>query len=91
MIMLAKVIKRANKKAMEESARLLDRLYQALTYQRVVKAFTMEDGERERFETVANDVYRKAMKIAWFNSFSRINNEVLGVTMISLPRWTLVV
>ena len=84
MLMLAKVIKRANKRAMEESARLLDRLYQALTYQRVVKAFTMEDAERERFETVANDVYRKAMKIAWFNSFSRINNEVLGVTMISL-------
>jgi len=84
MIWLAKVTKRANKKAMEESAKLLDRLYQALTYQRVVKAFTMEDGERERFETVANDVYRKAMKIAWFNSFARINNEVLGVTMISL-------
>ena len=84
MIMLAKFTKRANKKAMEESARLLDRLYQALTYQRVVKAFTMEGGERQRFETVANAVYKKAMKIAWFNSFSRINNEVLGVSMISL-------
>ena len=84
MIALARVTKRANRKAIEESAKLLDRLYQALTYQRVVKAFTMEDGERERFQYVANDVYRKSMKIAWFNSFSRINNELLGVSMISL-------
>ena len=84
MIALARVTKRANRKAIEESAKLLDRLYQALTYQRVVKAFTMEDGERERFQYVANDVYKKSMKIAWFNSFSRINNELLGVSMISL-------
>ena len=84
MIALARVTKRANRKAIEESAKLLDRLYQALTYQRVVKAFTMEDGERERFQYVANDVYIKSMKIAWFNSFSRINNELLGVSMISL-------
>ena len=84
MIALAKVTKRANRKAIEESAKLLDRLYQALTYQRVVKAFTMEDGERERFQVVANDVYKKGMRIAWFNSLSRINNELLGVSMISL-------
>ena len=84
MIALAKVTKRANRKAIEESAKLLDRLYQALTYQRVVKAFTMEDGERDRFQTVANDVYKKGMKIAWFTSLSRINNELLGVSMISL-------
>ncbi len=84
MIALARVTKRANRKAIEESAKLLDRLYQALTYQRVVKAFTMEDGERERFQHVANDVYSKSMKIAWYNSFSRINNELLGVSMISL-------
>ncbi len=84
MIALAKVTKRANRKAIEESAKLLDRLYQALTYQRVVKAFTMEDGERDRFQTVAKDVYQKGMRIAWFNSISRINNELLGVSMISL-------
>ena len=84
MIKLAKFTKRANRRALEESAKLLDRLYQALTYQRVVKAFTMEQGERDRFENVANEVYHKGMRIAWFNSFARINNEVLGVSMISL-------
>lgn len=84
MIRLAKVTKRANKKAVEESAKLLDRLYQALTYMRVVKAYTMEDAERMRFQRVARDVYRKGMKISVFSALSRINNELLGVSMISL-------
>ena len=84
MIKLARVTKRANKRAMEESARLLDRLYQSLTYMRVVKAFTNEDAERQRFQFVANDVYRKSMRISVFNALSRINNELLGVSMLTL-------
>ena len=84
MMQLARMTKRANKKAMEESARLLNRLYQSLTYLRVVKAFTNEPAERKRFRTVANDVYRKGMRIAFYNSLSRMNSELLGVGMISL-------
>jgi len=84
MMQLARMTKRANKKAMEESARLLNRLYQSLTYLRVVKAFTNEPAERRRFRTVANDVYRKGMRIAFYNSLSRMNSELLGVGMISL-------
>ena len=84
MVKLAKITKRANKRAMEESARLLNRLYQALTYLRVVKAFTNEDNERKRFQVVARDVYKKSMRISIFGALSRINNELLGVTMITI-------
>ena len=84
MVKLAQVTKRANKRAMEESARLLNRLYQALTYMRVVKAFTNEDNERNRFKVVAQDVYKKSMRISVFGALSRINNEILGVTMITI-------
>ncbi len=84
MIKLAQVTKRANKRAMEESARLLNRLYQAMTYMRVVKAFTNEDNERSRFKVVAQDVYKKSMRISIFGALSRINNELLGVTMITV-------
>jgi ATP-binding cassette subfamily B protein/subfamily B ATP-binding cassette protein MsbA len=84
MITLARMTKRANKKAVEDSAKLLDRLYQALTYLRAVKTFTNEDKERERFQLVARDVYKKGMKIAFYNSLSRINSELLGVGMITL-------
>ncbi|MEM7784697.1 MAG: ATP-binding cassette domain-containing protein, partial [Planctomycetota bacterium] len=84
MMHLARLLKRANRRAMEESANLLNRLYQSLTYLRVVKAFTSEDNERQRFQRVANDVYRRSMKISVFTALSRINNEILGVSMITL-------
>ena len=84
MIKLARLTKKANRRAIEESARLLNRLYQALMYLRVVKAFTMEDSERTRFKVVAHDVYKKSMLIAVFHSLSRMNNELLGVCMVSL-------
>jgi len=84
MIKIAGMTKRANKKALEESARLLNRLYQALTYLRVVKAFTMEADEKQRFKVVARDVYKKSLWISFYGALSRMNNEVLGVCMISL-------
>lgn len=84
MLLLAKSTKRANRKAMEESARLLNRLYQALTYSRVVRAFTMENHERSRFQLVAKDVYGRAMKISWYSALARVNNELLGVSIIGM-------
>lgn len=84
MLKLAKITKRANKKAMEDSAKLLDRLYQALVYMRTVRAFNMEDGERARFQHVAKDVYKKSMRISWLGSLARMNTELFGVAMISL-------
>ena len=83
-VALARVTKRANRKAMEESAKLMNRLYQSVTYMRVVRAFTSEDSERERFQNVADTVYHKSMKISIFGALSRINNELLGVSMITL-------
>lgn len=82
--MLARATRRAAKRAIEQSAKLMDRLYEAITYQRVVKSFTMEDAERSRFQGVAQDIYKKRMQIAWLESLSRINNELLGVSMITL-------
>lgn len=84
MYFLARLTKRANKRALEESARLLNRLYQALSYSRIVKAFSMENHERQRFQKVAKDVYKKQMRIQIYSAFARMNNEVLGVSMICL-------
>jgi ATP-binding cassette subfamily B protein/subfamily B ATP-binding cassette protein MsbA len=82
--MLARATRRAAKRAIEQSANLMDRLYEAIAYQRVVKSFTMEDAERFRFSGVAQDIYKKRMRIAWLESLSRTNNELLGVSMITL-------
>lgn len=84
MIRLAQSSKRANKRSMEESAKLMNRLFQALTYIKVVKAFTMEKHERARFKHTANDVYKRGMKIAFYGALARLNNEVLGIGIICL-------
>ena len=83
MIRLTGSIKRANRKALEESAKLMNRLFQAVTYIKVIKANNMEGQERIRFNNTATTVYQKAMKIAWYNSFFRMNNEIFGVIVVS--------
>ncbi|MDA8564037.1 ABC transporter ATP-binding protein/permease [Mariniblastus sp.] len=82
--MLARATRRATKRAIEQSANLMDRLYEAISFQRVVKSFTMEDQERQRFKLVAQDIYRKRMRIASLDALSRNNNELLGISMITL-------
>jgi ATP-binding cassette, subfamily B, bacterial MsbA len=84
MLVLARSTKRANRRAMEESGKLLNRLYQALTYSRIVRAFTMESHERARFEVVSKDVYKRGMKISLYGALARINNELLGLSIIGL-------
>lgn len=84
MIRLARSTKKANRRSMEESAKLMNRLFQALTYIKVVKAFTMETSERARFRYTAREVYKRGMKIAFYGALARLNNEVLGIGIICL-------
>ena len=53
MVWLARMTKRANKRAAEEVARLMNRLYQSVTYLRIVKAFTLEKQERGLFRRIS--------------------------------------
>lgn len=84
MVGLAKQTKRASRKALEESAKLLNRLYQALTYLRAVRSYNMQSHEAGRFKLVARDVYKKAMRISAYNALARTNNELTSVTVIGL-------
>ena len=84
MVLLARQTKRANRKALEESANLLNRLYQAMTYLRMVKASNMQADEAKRFKDVARDVYKKGMRISLLDALSRSNNEILSVTVLGL-------
>ncbi len=84
MLKLAKITKRANRKAMEESAKLLNRLYQALVFHRTVRAYNMESTELARFQSVAQDIYKRSMRISWLGALARMNTELFGVTMLTL-------
>lgn len=84
MTLLAKSIKRASRRMMEESAEFSSRLSESFSSIAVVKAFTMEQFERTRFHEGCRELYRKAMKMAKYNSLVSPNNELLGFGVIGL-------
>jgi ATP-binding cassette subfamily B protein/subfamily B ATP-binding cassette protein MsbA len=69
---------------MEEMARFFNRLAESFSGIHVVVAFTMERFERNRFHQRAKELYRKAMRLVWYSSLARMNNELLGVGVICL-------
>ncbi|MDP6442451.1 MAG: ABC transporter ATP-binding protein [Pirellulaceae bacterium] len=84
MYSLAKSIKRANRRALEEMAQIYNRLSESFSGIKVVKAYTMERMERSRFSKTAKELYHKKMRITYYGSLTRANNEMLGVGVICL-------
>jgi ATP-binding cassette subfamily B protein/subfamily B ATP-binding cassette protein MsbA len=80
--MLARSIKRANRRAMEENAQLMSVLSEAFQGMQTVKAFTMEKHERHRFHLVSKKCLRKGMRIALYNALAKPATEILGLAMI---------
>jgi ABC-type multidrug transport system fused ATPase/permease subunit len=81
---LARILKRANRRAMEEMAQIYGILEETFQGIKVVKAFTMERKERHRFHTYSKNYYKKAMRIGRYDALSRPLTEVMGIAMISL-------
>lgn len=81
---LAKMLKRANRKAMEEMSGLYNILAETFGGIKVVKAFTMERQERLRFHRNSKEFYRKGMKIARYDALIHPVTEMAGITMICL-------
>lgn len=81
---LAKSIKRANRRQMEESSRLLSRLLQSFHGIQAVKAYTMEKHENERFQQTTQEAYRKGMKITFYQALTKLSDEVMGICVVSI-------
>ncbi|MGD9720414.1 MAG: ABC transporter ATP-binding protein [Pirellulales bacterium] len=81
---LAKTLKRANRKALEQMSSLYAILAESFGGIKVVKAFTMERYERRRFHVTSKMCYRKGMRIALFDGMINPVTEVMGIAMISL-------
>ncbi len=79
---LARSIKRANRRALEETSQLMGVLSEAFHGMQTVKAFTMEKYERNRFHKVSKACLQKAMKIAFYSALSKPAIEVLGLGMV---------
>ncbi|MCE5267105.1 MAG: ABC transporter ATP-binding protein/permease [Planctomycetaceae bacterium] len=81
---LAKMLKRANRRAMEEISLLYGTLEETFRSIKIVKAFTNEQQERKRFHDNNKRYYHKAMGIARYDSLSHPMTEVMGIITISL-------
>jgi ATP-binding cassette subfamily B protein/subfamily B ATP-binding cassette protein MsbA len=81
---LAKTLKRANRRAMEEMAEIYSALEETFRGIKIVKAFTGERQERRRFHARSKQYYRKSMRIAQYNSLSRPITEVMGILTICM-------
>ncbi len=81
---LAKTLKRANRRAMEEMAQLYNTLDESFRGIKIVKAFTMERQERNRFHLNSKQYYHKAMRIARYDSLTSPLTEIMGILTICL-------
>jgi ATP-binding cassette subfamily B protein/subfamily B ATP-binding cassette protein MsbA len=81
---LARAIKRANRRVLEETGLFYNRLAQIFTAVQVVKAYTMERWERGKLRVELLRLHRRTMRVAGLDSLTRVNTEVLGVGVICL-------
>ncbi len=79
---LAKSLKRANRKAIEEMGVVYDRLQETFDSMKVIKAFTRESRERSRFHRTSKQFYRKSMRIALYGALVGPVTEVSGIGII---------
>ncbi|MBA2115469.1 ABC transporter ATP-binding protein [Bremerella alba] len=81
---LARTIKNLSKSSIKIQARITGFFLQIMSGYYVVKAYGTEDYERKRFEAKSREAYWEHVKIQFFNSMVRVNNEVLGLGMVCL-------
>ena len=79
---LARSLKRANRRAMQELSSLYEHLEETFSSIKVIKAFTMESRERSRFHQASKQYYRRSMKIAFYDSIVSPLTESMGVVVI---------
>ena len=75
-----RVMKRTTKRALERWAGILGILEETLTGIRVVKTYTMESTERNRFFLANRNLLRQQQRIARIDSITAPTIEALGVT-----------
>jgi ATP-binding cassette subfamily B protein/subfamily B ATP-binding cassette protein MsbA len=67
---------------MQELSSIFETLAETLGAIKLIKAYTMETAERNRFHQSAQELYRRQMKIATYNSLVSPIVETLGIAMV---------
>jgi ATP-binding cassette subfamily B protein/subfamily B ATP-binding cassette protein MsbA len=81
---LAKSLKRANRRAMEEIALLYGILGEVFASIKIVKAFTLEKNQRRRFHRNTKEIFKRGMKISRYDALVHPLTEMMGISAICL-------
>jgi ATP-binding cassette subfamily B protein/subfamily B ATP-binding cassette protein MsbA len=79
---LAKALKRANRKAIENMTSVYERLDETFSGVKVIKAFTQESRERSRFHRTSKQFYKRSMRIALYDSLVAPTTEMAGIGIV---------
>ena len=80
---VGRVMKRATRKLLERMSSIYKILQETFVGIRVVKAFTREPAERQRFREATNDYYHKAMWVTILDALAGPIIELLGVAGVA--------
>ena len=81
----SKHMRKASRKAMENSSSILSIINETLIGVRVVKAYSAEGYERRRFSLANKKLLKQQQKLAHYNALSRPTIETLAVIVSSIP------
>ncbi len=81
---LSRILKRANRRAMEGMSRLYGVLDETLPNMPIVRAYTMERQQQRRFRQANREYYRHQMRIARYSSLNSPLTEMIGIGTIAL-------
>lgn len=79
---LGKSLKRANRRAMEELSGVYESLTETLSGIRLIRSFTREEAEDKKFSKSLGELYKKHMRIAFYDSLASPLTENVGVAMV---------
>jgi len=81
---LNKLLKKANKRILEENSQYYRRLMESFSLITVVKAYTMERLERGRLFRASKDIFARCMHARWYDAFAKFSSETLGIAVLCL-------
>jgi ATP-binding cassette, subfamily B, bacterial MsbA len=79
---LGKSLKRTHKKAMQELSMIYENLSETLGGIKLIKSFTMEPAERNKFHHAAKTYYQRQMRIATYDALVSPVIETLGIAIV---------
>ena len=80
---VGRVMKRATRKLLERMSSIYKILQETFVGIRIVKAYTREPAERQRFREATNDYYHKAMWVVILDALAGPIIELLGVAAVA--------